>query len=59
MHLQGVQTLDEVRRSNRYLIISPDDLVDLLASRGPAAAKALYPLWGGMPIDEGGKACIC
>ena len=56
MHLHGVQTLDEVRRSNTYLIISPDDLVDLLASRGPDATMNLYPLCGGMPIDEGWKS---
>jgi hypothetical protein len=56
MHLPGVRTLDEVRASGRYLILTPDQLVAELKARGRGAFVSLYPLCGGMPIDEGWKS---
>jgi alkanesulfonate monooxygenase SsuD/methylene tetrahydromethanopterin reductase-like flavin-dependent oxidoreductase (luciferase family) len=56
MHLPGVRTLDEVRASGRYLILTPDQLVTELQARGRNAFVSLYPLCGGMPIDEGWKS---
>lgn len=56
MHLPGIRTVEEVRASRRYLIVTPDDLIDLLTERGDGAAMTLYPLCGGMPIDEAWKS---
>jgi len=56
MHLPGVETLEEVRASGKYLILTPDQLVDELTERGPGAFVSLYPLCGAMPIDEGWKS---
>jgi alkanesulfonate monooxygenase SsuD/methylene tetrahydromethanopterin reductase-like flavin-dependent oxidoreductase (luciferase family) len=56
MHIPGVRTLEEVRKSGRYLILTPDELVDRLRARGGRGFVALYPLCGGMPIDEGWRS---
>lgn len=56
MHIPGVETIEEVRASGRYLIITPDDLVARLVEGGADAAMSLYPLCGGMPIEEGWKS---
>jgi hypothetical protein len=45
-----------VRRSGRYVIITPDDLVDRLATQGPRAAVSLHLLCGGLPVDEAWKS---
>ena len=34
-------------------MVTPDELVERLAGKGPAATCSLHPLVGGMPIDEG------
>lgn len=56
MHLPGVATIEEVRASGRYQILSPDELISRLQAKGPAGFVSLYPLCGGMPIDEGWKS---
>jgi len=56
MHVDDVSTIDEIRRSNRYLIVTPDDLVELLVSRGPEAKMNLHLLCGGLPEDEAWKS---
>jgi alkanesulfonate monooxygenase SsuD/methylene tetrahydromethanopterin reductase-like flavin-dependent oxidoreductase (luciferase family) len=56
MHLPGVHTIDEVRASGRYVILTPDELVARLRARGSGAVVSLYPLCGGMPIEEGWKS---
>jgi alkanesulfonate monooxygenase SsuD/methylene tetrahydromethanopterin reductase-like flavin-dependent oxidoreductase (luciferase family) len=56
MHMDGVQTIDDVRRSGRYVIITPDDLINRLAAQGSRAAVSLHLLCGGLPVDEAWKS---
>ncbi|MFC0866217.1 LLM class flavin-dependent oxidoreductase [Sphaerimonospora cavernae] len=57
MHVRGVTTIEDVKASGRYRVLTPDQLVDELVARGPASSVTLHPLVGGMPIDEAWK-CV-
>lgn len=57
MHVRGVTTLDDVRNSGRYRVLTPEQLVDELQTQGPRATVTLHPLVGGMPLDEAWK-CV-
>jgi alkanesulfonate monooxygenase SsuD/methylene tetrahydromethanopterin reductase-like flavin-dependent oxidoreductase (luciferase family) len=46
-------TVDELRAEGIYEVVTPAELVERLAAKGPAATCSLHPLVGGMPIDEG------
>ena len=56
MHVRGVTTLDDVRASGRYRVLTPDQLLDELAEQGAEASVTLHPLVGGMPVDEAWKS---
>ena len=56
MHVRGVTTIDDVRASGRYRVLTPDQLLAELAEQGPDASVTLHPLVGGMPIDEAWKS---
>jgi hypothetical protein len=52
MHVPGVSTIEEVRSSGRYLILTPEELIARLeAPEGPAYIT-LHPLCGAMPVEE-------
>jgi alkanesulfonate monooxygenase SsuD/methylene tetrahydromethanopterin reductase-like flavin-dependent oxidoreductase (luciferase family) len=53
MHLPGVTTVEQVKKSERYLILTPDELIARLKKRDRRRYVTLYPLCGGMPLDEG------
>ncbi len=57
MHVRGVTTIEDVRASGRYQVLTPDQLLAQLAEQGPDASVTLHPLVGGMPIDEAWK-CV-
>lgn len=46
-------TVSELRAEGIYQVLTPDQCVEQARQLGPAAAFALHPLVGGMPIDEG------
>jgi hypothetical protein len=52
MHVPGATTVEEVRASGRYLILSPDELISRLEGPGGPAYVTLHPLCGGMPVEE-------
>ncbi len=56
MHVAGLEGVDEVRASGRYVIMTPDDLVDHLAAHGAESEVTLHPLCGGMPVEEAWKS---
>ena len=56
MHVPGVTNIDDVRESGRYRVLTPDQLLDELATHGADASVTLHPLVGGMPIDEAWKS---
>lgn len=56
MHVRGVTSIEDVRASGRYRVLTPDQLLDELATHGTEASVTLHPLVGGMPIDEAWKS---
>lgn len=52
MHVRNVTTIDQVRESGRYQVLTPDQLVEQMRAQGDRAAVTLHPLVGGMPIDD-------
>jgi len=46
-------TVQELRAEGIYEVCTPDQCVERARELGPAAAFALHPLVGGMPIDKG------
>jgi alkanesulfonate monooxygenase SsuD/methylene tetrahydromethanopterin reductase-like flavin-dependent oxidoreductase (luciferase family) len=51
MHLPGVQTLDEVKASGRYRILTPEALVAEIRDADQYGPLVMHPLVGGMPVD--------
>lgn len=45
------ESADELRRSGRYLVLTPEELVDRLRALAPATAVTLHPLMGGLDPD--------
>ena len=56
MHLPGVQTIDEVRASGRYRLLTPDQLIVEVRHAADYGPLVLHPLIGGMPVDEAWKS---
>lgn len=56
MHIPGVQTLDEVRASGRYRILTPDQLIAEIRDADEYGPLVLHPLVGGMPADAAWKS---
>ncbi|KQY54314.1 MULTISPECIES: LLM class flavin-dependent oxidoreductase [unclassified Nocardioides] len=56
MHVRGVRSIEDVRASGRYRVLTPEELLAELAEQGPEASVTLHPLVGGMPIDEAWKS---
>lgn len=56
MHVRDVTTVDDVRASGRYRVLTPDQLLAELAATGGGASVTLHPLVGGMPFDEAWKS---
>ena len=52
MHLPGVQTLEEVRASGRYRVLTPEQLVDEVRETPDFGPIVLHPLIGGMPAEH-------
>ena len=52
MHLPGVQTLEEVRASGRYRVMTPEQLVDEVRQAPDFGPIVLHPLIGGMPAEH-------
>jgi alkanesulfonate monooxygenase SsuD/methylene tetrahydromethanopterin reductase-like flavin-dependent oxidoreductase (luciferase family) len=50
VHVAGAQTIDDLRRSGVYRVVTPDECVALAETSG---AIVLHPLMGGMPPDLG------
>lgn len=56
MHLPGVESIDEVRRSGRYRFLAPQQLVEELRADDTRQPLVLHPLVGGMPVEEAWKS---
>lgn len=56
MHLPGVRTLDEVRASQRYRILTPDELIAEVRGSDRYGPIVMHPLVGGMPVEEAWKS---
>lgn len=52
MHLPGVQTLEEVRASGRYRVMTPEQLVDEVRQAPDFGPIVLHPLIGGVPAEH-------
>jgi alkanesulfonate monooxygenase SsuD/methylene tetrahydromethanopterin reductase-like flavin-dependent oxidoreductase (luciferase family) len=51
MHLPGVRTLDEVRASGRYRILTPEALIAEIRDADQYGPLVMHPLVGGMPVE--------
>ena len=47
------QTIDDVRKSGVYRVVTPDECVQLVNDLGPTGALCFHPLMGGMDPDLG------
>lgn len=56
MHLPGVRTLEEVRESGRYRILTPEQLIAEIRGADQYGPLVMHPLVGGMPVDEAWKS---
>lgn len=56
MHVRDVTSVEDVRASGRYRVLTPDQLIDELSAQGDEASVTLHPLVGGMPFDEAWKS---
>lgn len=56
MHIPGVQTIDEVRASGKYRILTPDALIDEIRAADQYGPLVMHPLVGGMPVDAAWKS---
>lgn len=56
MHVRNVTTIEDVRASGRYRVLTPNQLIDELMAQGQDASVTLHPLVGGIPIDEAWKS---
>ena len=45
-------SIDELRAQGRYEILSPDQCIERIQSKGPEYTPCLHPLVGGMPLDR-------
>jgi alkanesulfonate monooxygenase SsuD/methylene tetrahydromethanopterin reductase-like flavin-dependent oxidoreductase (luciferase family) len=52
MHLPGVQTLDEVKASGRYRILTPEQLIAEVRGVADYGPIVLHPLVGGLPTEH-------
>jgi len=51
MHIPGVQTIEEVRASGKYRILTPDELIAEIRGTDQYGPLVMHPLVGGMPVD--------
>lgn len=56
MHLPGVRTLEQVRESGRYRILTPEQLIAEIRGADQYGPLVMHPLVGGMPVDEAWKS---
>ncbi|WP_454792105.1 LLM class flavin-dependent oxidoreductase [Mycolicibacterium lutetiense] len=56
MHLPGVRTLDEVKASGRYRILTPEQLIAEIRGTDQYGPLVLHPLVGGMPVEAAWKS---
>lgn len=45
-------TADEIRAEGKYLVVTPEQCVELIERQGPSAAFVLHPLMGGIHPDR-------
>jgi alkanesulfonate monooxygenase SsuD/methylene tetrahydromethanopterin reductase-like flavin-dependent oxidoreductase (luciferase family) len=45
------ETVEELRAGGKYLILTPDECIDLCKGMGPMGSLIFHPLIGGMPPD--------
>ena len=56
MHLPGVRTLEQVRESGRYRILTPEQLIAEIRGADQYGPLVMHPLVCGMPVDEAWKS---
>ncbi len=56
MHIPGVHTIDEVRASGKYRILTPDQLIAEIRATDNYGPLVMHPLVGGMPVDAAWKS---
>jgi hypothetical protein len=56
MHLPGVRSLDEVKASGRYRLLTSDQLIAEVRDAEDFGPLVMQPLVGGMPVDETWKS---
>ncbi|MEZ5169370.1 MAG: LLM class flavin-dependent oxidoreductase [Acidimicrobiia bacterium] len=56
VHVPGVETVDDVRATGAYDVVTPDEAVALAEEAGPAGAFVLNPLSAGIPPEIGWRS---
>jgi alkanesulfonate monooxygenase SsuD/methylene tetrahydromethanopterin reductase-like flavin-dependent oxidoreductase (luciferase family) len=56
MHLPGVSTLDEVKASGRYRILTPEALIAEIRDADQYGPLVMHPLVGAMPVEAAWKS---
>ena len=46
------ETVEELRASGKYLILTPDECIELTKGLGPMGSLIFHPLIGGMPTEQ-------
>ncbi len=56
VHVSGAETVDDVRATGAYSVVTPDEAVALAKEAGPAGAFVLNPLSAGIPPELGWRS---
>jgi len=52
---QEMLTVEDLRAAKRYEILSPDECVERIRSRGGSYVSVMHPLAGGIPVERAWK----